>query len=145
MKLRLQTDYALRALIYLAHTQRTTRAEEIAEAFIVSKDHLVKVIQMMARHGFVRTYPGRKGGVQLARGADQILVKDVMQAIEGKHGILDCVSDPNVCPMEPGCSLRRLLINAEQAFYDAIGATTVADLCAGRNKGGLANLVIPES
>ena len=142
MKLRLQTDYALRALIFLGFVNRKSKAEEIATTFNVSKDHLVKVIQQLSRHGFVRTFSGRNGGIALASDASEIKVRDVIHAIEGRNGVLECVSDPDFCPMEPGCGLRRLLMQAEDAFYDTIGDTTIADLCSRRQRGGIVNLSI---
>ena len=140
MKLRLQTDYALRTLVLLGSENRKMTAAEIADAFLISKDHLIKVIQQLAQLGFLRALPGRNGGVVLTREASEISVREVIQAMEGSSGILACFSDPSFCPMEPGCRLRRLLMNAESAFYDALGNVTVADLFRGRNKGGIVNL-----
>ena len=140
MKLRLQTDYALRTLILLGHENRKMTAAEIADAFIISKDHLVKVIQQLARLGFVRALPGRNGGVVLTQDSSEILVGDVIAAMEGATGILACVHDPSFCPMEPNCALRRVLMTAEKAFYDSLGSVTVEDLFRGRNKGGIVNL-----
>lgn len=140
MKLRLQTDYALRALIYLAHVDRRCTAQEIATGFDVSKDHLVKVIQQLSRSGFVFTQPGRNGGISLARPATEITVHEVIKVMEGRQGVLECVADPNVCPMEPGCGLRKLLIGAEDAFYQALGNATIANFSDRRQKGGIVNL-----
>ena len=140
MKLRLQTDYALRALIFLGYVDRKSTAEEIAATFDVSKDHLVKVIQQLSRLGYVRALPGRGGGVVLTQDAAEILVGDVIKAMEGAVGILGCVNDSKFCPMEPGCRLRRVLMSAEAAFYDELGTVSIADLYRGRKKGGIINL-----
>ena len=142
MKLRIQTDYALRTLILLGVEDRKMTAAEIADAFLISKDHLVKVIQQLSRLGYVRATPGRHGGVRLTRDSSEISVREVIEAMEGATGILACVSDPSFCPMEPGCHLRRVLMKAESAFYDALESTTIADLFRGRRKGGIVNLEI---
>jgi len=142
MKLRIQTDYALRTLILLGNEKRKMTATEIADAFLISKDHLVKVIQQLSRLGYVRAVPGRNGGVLLTRDASEILVGEVIKAMEGATGALACVNDSSFCPMEPGCRLRHVLMDAEAAFYDAFGTTSIADLFRGRNKGGLVNLNI---
>lgn len=144
MKLRIQTDYALRTLMYLGHTGGPASAREIAERFVISKDHLTKVIQMLAKHGYVRTTPGRGGGVSLRRSADQIVVRDVVECFEGRNTVLDCVATPEVCPLEPGCRLRKVLIRAEAAFYAALADTTIADLTANQRRGGMANLELNE-
>ena len=83
MKLRIQTDYALRTLILLGHENRKMTAAEIADAFLISKDHLVKVIQQLSRLGYVRALPGRNGGVVLTRDASEIQVREVIKAMEG--------------------------------------------------------------
>jgi len=140
MKLRVQTDYALRTLMYLAYTDRTASARQIADHFAISKDHLTKVIQLLARHGYVRTTPGRGGGVSLRRAADRIVVREVVERFEGRNEVLDCVATPEVCPLEPGCRLRGLLIRAEAAFFETLSDTTVADLTANQRRGGMANL-----
>ena len=142
MKLRIQTDYALRTLILLGHEDRKMTAAEIADAFLISKDHLVKVIQQLARLGYVRALPGRHGGVVLTRDASEIQVREVIEAMEGATGIIACVDDSSFCPMEPGCRLRRVLMDAESAFYDAFGTVSIAELFRGRDKGGLINLKI---
>jgi len=142
MRLKLQTDYALRVLLYLAAADRLCPVDEIAGAYAISREHLVKVVQQLAREGWVATRAGRQGGVELSRPAAQISVADVVAAFEGRREILECVSTPSVCVLEPGCDLRRLLMAAEQAFYDALGATTVAELVR-RRRGGIANLSIP--
>src|SRR5688572_71818 len=49
MVLKMQTDYALRTLIYLAHVGGQASANEIAEAYGISRDHLLKVIQPARR------------------------------------------------------------------------------------------------
>ena len=121
MKLRLQTDYALRTLILLGHAKRKMTAAEIADAFLISKDHLVKVIQELSRLGYVRALPGRGGGVVLTQDPSEIFVHDVVKAIEGETGILACVNDTAFCPMQPGCHLRRVLMEAEAAFYEVTG------------------------
>ena len=142
MKLRIQTDYALRTLMLLGCEDRKMTATEIADAFLISKDHLVKVIQQLSRLGYVRAMPGRNGGVLLLRDAADISVGEIIKSMEGQTGILDCVTDSKFCPMEPGCRLRRLLVEAEAAFYDTMAEVTIADLFRGRSKGGIVNLKI---
>ena len=143
MRLRLQTDFALRVLLFLGFVDRKATADEIARSFDVSRDHLVKVVQLLSTHGFVRTPPGRRGGMILTRDPRDVTVREVVEKVEGRHGVLDCVTSPEGCPMEPGCDLRRLLMSAEEAFYNKLESTTLADLTHGkRRQGGLYNLQI---
>jgi Rrf2 family nitric oxide-sensitive transcriptional repressor len=150
VNLKTQTDYALRTLLYLAFVDEKVTAERIADAYRISKDHLVKVIQQLARLGYVRSLPGRTGGVKLAKPAGQINLADVISDFEGRQGVLACVSDPTVCNLEPGCLLRVQLIKAERAFYDTLRPFTIADLIKPARRaetdspaGGMYNLGVP--
>jgi Rrf2 family nitric oxide-sensitive transcriptional repressor len=163
MHLKLKTDYALRVLLLLAHHDAHDDAhddarngaadgrgrpaplstEQVAETFGISRDHVVKVVQALARHGWVRTRPGRGGGIVLATDPATLRVDEVVAAFEPRQGVLDCVLHPAVCVLEPGCDLRRLLIDAEQAFYDVLAGRTVAELVARRpRRGGIHNLAL---
>ncbi|MFT9208233.1 RrF2 family transcriptional regulator, partial [Acetobacter orientalis] len=59
MRLTLYTDYALRTLLYLGiHADRRVSIREIALAYGISENHLVKVIHNLGRGGFVATHRG---------------------------------------------------------------------------------------
>jgi Rrf2 family nitric oxide-sensitive transcriptional repressor len=148
--LKTQTDYALRTLLYLAFVGEKVTVDSIAKAYGISKDHLVKVVQQLARLGYVRSQSGRTGGVRLSKAPEQINVADVVADFEGRSGVLACVSEPEVCVLEPGCLLRTMLIQAEAAFYGILRKATIADLvrvpaggAAGAAKpGGMYNLTV---
>jgi Rrf2 family nitric oxide-sensitive transcriptional repressor len=154
MKLKLKTDYALRVLLFLAHRQTALApddvppvpVDDVAGAFGISRDHVVKVVQSLVRSGWVETRAGRGGGLVLAADPATITVAEVVAAFEERSGVLECVERPAVCVLEPGCRLRRLLIGAEEAFYRALAGQTIADLAdiKGR-KGGLRNLHLTEN
>ena len=146
MKLKLHTDFALRVLIYLAHRDEDSSSTgDIATAFDISKNHLTKVVQDLVRTGYVISRPGRHGGIRLARPADEIDVAEVIGILEGRQGVLECVASPEVCVLEPGCRLRRRLMQAEAAFYDTLSGTTIADVASPRGRGGVRNLDVAEA
>ena len=150
MQLKLKTDYGLRVLLYLARRAdlegdwtavEPVSAETVASAFDISREHLVKVVQNLTRLGYVSTRAGRGGGLLLAEDPEVIDVGEVIERLEGREGGLDCVATPKVCVLEPGCRLRRKLMEAEAAFFDALRGTTVAELASVRGRrGGLLNL-----
>ena len=143
MHLKLQTDYALRVLLYLGYAGRAAPVDEMARAFDISREHLVKVVQALARRALVATRPGRGGGVELLPAGGKATVADVVAHFEGRRTVLECVLKPKVCVLEPGCDLRRLLMSAEDAFYGALAGTTIADLAKPSGKhGGLRHLAL---
>lgn len=129
MKLNLFTDYALRSLMYLSwHRNRTVTAEEIARFYGISRDHIVKVIQELSRHGYVQARRGRGGGSVLARDPRQITVCEVITTFEGPPALLDCLRTSNVCAIETSCQLKRVLSEAQTRMFAYLDTVTVEDI-----------------
>jgi len=133
MRLTLHTDYALRALIYLAlRTDRRVAIREIAEAHRISENHLVKVVHSLGRGGFVATARGKGGGLRLGRPAAEIRVGDVVRFTEDDMALVACFQ-PNGpgCALIDVCRLQRLIAEALQAFLAVLDGVTLADLVGG--------------
>lgn len=152
MHLTLQTDYALRALIYLATLDEGGAADEgsegkwptvrqMAEAYDVSQPHLVKVVQQLAHAGFVVTRPGRGGGVRLAQRPADIVVGDVVRAMEPNLAPVVCMDREaeRKCVIAPACGLIAPLRDATEQFLAVLDNYTVADCI--RKREGLKDLL----
>src|SRR5262249_30282520 len=91
MRLTAFTDFGLRALMRLAGSpQRSFTVQEIAEEFGISRDHLMKAVRELARHGFITTQRGAAGGIRLARSANEIRLGEVVRALEARHALVEC-------------------------------------------------------
>ena len=129
MKLTLQTDYALRILLYLANQGDTyVRLRDISDAYQVSHNHLIKVVQNIHQHGFVVTKPGRSGGMKLARLPQAISIGEVVSAVEPDLSLVECMSDGSECVIAPMCQIKHAMWRARQAFFEVLNATTLADV-----------------
>jgi Rrf2 family nitric oxide-sensitive transcriptional repressor len=136
MQLTRYSDYSLRVLIYLAvRPDQLATIEEIAQAYGISKAHLMKVVHQMGRAGFLETVRGRGGGFRLAREPEDITVGEVIRYTEDKMDLVECF-DPETshCRIEPVCGLRGVLEEALDAFLKALDRHTLADLVARRRK-----------
>ncbi|MGH0032586.1 MAG: RrF2 family transcriptional regulator [Myxococcota bacterium] len=136
MQLTRYSDYSLRVLIYLAvRSDRLVTIEEIAQAYDISKAHLMKVVHQMGRAGFLETVRGRGGGFRLARAPEEILVGDVIRHTEDKLDLVECFDpDTSRCRIEPACGLRGVLEEALDAFLETLDRYSLADLVARRRK-----------
>jgi len=135
MRLSLHTDYALRALIYLAaRPGEAPTAGAIARAYGISKHHLVKVLQRLRGLGYLATVRGRSGGVRLACSASEIRLGDVVRRIEPLE-MAECF-DPaaNTCPIVQACLLKPQLGAALAAYLKVLDGYTVADIAANRQE-----------
>jgi Rrf2 family nitric oxide-sensitive transcriptional repressor len=134
MQLTRYSDFSLRVLMYLAvRSERLATIDEIAEAYGISRAHLMKVVHQLGRAGFLETTRGRGGGVQLARAPEEIGVGEVVRFTEGRMDLVECF-DPATshCRIEPACGLRGVLEEALEAFLGALDRHTLADLISRR-------------
>jgi Rrf2 family nitric oxide-sensitive transcriptional repressor len=128
------TDYSLRVLLYTAAEPagRATIAD-IAKAFGISRNHLMKVVHNLGRLGVLANTRGRNGGVRLARDAAGINIGEVVRAVERSDLAAECFqSDANTCPLKGVCRLEHTLREAVEAFYRVLDGCTLADLVANR-------------
>lgn len=128
MRLALQTDFALRTLIYLAANPGRAKIGEIAEFYAISAHHVAKAVHTLVRNGYVRGLRGLGGGIELALAADDIRVGDVILQFEGNLHLLECVGTLNVCVIQPNCRLRFHLAEAERLFSNYLNTITLRDL-----------------
>lgn len=125
MKLTKQTDYALRTLMHLATRSRgeRTQAQEIAKAYNIPLNHLTKIVHKLAQLGYINTYRGRNGGIELARPAANITIRQVIEDFEPSLHPTDC----QVCGVK-NCCLQYHFNVAIKAFMQSLSNTTIADV-----------------
>lgn len=132
MRLTLHTDYALRTLIYMGlHANRRVSIHEIADAYDISENHLVKVIHRLSRLGLIDARRGRGGGLVLAHAPEDIRIGDVVRKTEDDMRLVSCESahtEGTSCILSDMCKLRGALAQALDAFMKILDATTLADL-----------------
>lgn len=144
MHLTLHADYSLRVLLYLASRPgRITSTQELADAYGISKHHLVRVVQTLAGQGYVDAKAGRTGGVTLARSPEDINVGKVVRAAEPSFHLVECFDrERNTCPISPACGLKGVLAEARDAFLAVLDRYTLADV-VGRSRTDLADFFLP--
>jgi Rrf2 family nitric oxide-sensitive transcriptional repressor len=128
MRLSLHTDFALRSLMFLAARSGRASVNDIAGFFGISRDHLAKVAQRLAQEGYIRTLRGVGGGLELTRSPDDIRIGEVIEAFEGSMHLLDCVTLPGLCVIQPGCRLRGVLAEAERLQREYLNSVRLSDV-----------------
>ena len=132
MRLTTFTDYALRVLLFV-----TTAPEghgtigQIARAYGVSENHLVKVAHLLGKEGFLLNTRGRSGGLRLARHPSAINVGALVRITEGPSVLAECFEPQGGnCPIARSCGLIAVLQEADDAFYRVLDRYTLQDLVA---------------
>jgi Rrf2 family nitric oxide-sensitive transcriptional repressor len=142
MRLAEYTDYTLRVLMYCAaNRDRLVTIAEIADSHAVSKNHLMKIVNDLARQGVLATTRGRGGGLRLVKDPKEIRIGEVVRASETDFRLVECFdAATNTCGMSATCRLRGLLDRALLAYFKELDSATLQDMvpqpAPQRGKGG---------
>ena len=130
------TDYAMRVLLYLGRQPgKLCSIAEIANAYGVSQNNLMKICNDLVNAGYLDSVRGRHGGIRLARPADAINVGELIRHTESDFDLVECTS----CLIAPACGLTSALDEALGAFMAVLDGYSLADLIA--RKGDFGHLL----
>ncbi|WAC25491.1 RrF2 family transcriptional regulator [Ancylobacter sp. SL191] len=125
MRLTRYSDFAMRVMVYLAaRDEGPCSVAEIAGAYGISQNHLMKVMNDLGRAGFITAARGRRGGFRLARPAETINMGALLRHTEEDFALVDC---PN-CRLGGCCALSAVLDEALAAFLGVFDRYTLADV-----------------
>ena len=126
MQITRQADYALRAVIYLSRLDENKKAATsiIAREQNIPPSFLAKIISQLSIAGLIHTARGARGGVSLARSADEISVLDVIEAIDGPVYLNECTQKSNACPFMDSCPLKELWCEARDELVQKLSGAT---------------------
>lgn len=129
MQLTRHTDYSIRVLIYLGlNPDRLVTISEIAEAYGISRNHLVKVVHGLGKRGYVNTYRGQNGGLRLAHDPSEISLGAVVRQTEA-FTLVECFDmETDTCPITPACVIKGVLAHAQESFLKVLDGYTLADV-----------------
>lgn len=103
---------------------------EIAEAYGISRGHLMKGRQSLSAFGYLKTTRGTGGGLTLARAPASIAVGNLLRATESGIPTVECVGARGTCRIAAAYSLPGMFAQAIERFYATLDRYTLADLMA---------------
>ena len=128
MQLTQFTDIGLRTLMYAAKHQRASlmTVSELATQFQLSQNHLVKVVAVLVRLGWLQSVRGRNGGLKLSIPPASLTLGTIIRELEGSDSLIDCKKAH--CVLEGSCRLQGILHQSMQQLYEWLDQYTLADL-----------------
>lgn len=130
MRLTAFTDYGLRILMRMAaQPEQAISTAALAQDFGLSRHHLTKIIQRLAKGGILSTRRGGGGGAMLARDPAKIALGAVVRLLEQGQVLVDCFAPGGgTCTVTGRCALKSRLRRAEAAFLADLDRSTLADI-----------------
>ena len=136
MQVPAKTDYALRAAAELARAaiegMGPVKGESISEAQGIPKKFMENILHDLKRAGLVRTRRGASGGYWLAQPPEEIVLADVIRAIEGPlANVRGEYPEAVEYPQGPSEALREVWIAVRANLRAVLESVTLADLADG--------------
>jgi Rrf2 family iron-sulfur cluster assembly transcriptional regulator len=125
-------EYAIRAVIHLATLPQgqLLLSRKIAEETGIPAHFLAKILQDLARRGFLRSVKGPSGGFCLKRPAERIALVNIVDAVDGPAAFERCLEAFEECNAEAPCGLHDGWIALRSRIMDYLERTTIAEAAA---------------
>ena len=124
------TDYAVVVMSQMAlRPDETNSAHDIAADTGVPLPTVSKLLGTLARSGLMTSQRGVAGGYTLSRGAEDITMAEIIQALEGPIALTACVDGAESnCDVESLCPMRGNWNRVNTAIHAALSSVTLADM-----------------
>ena len=123
-------EYVLRALTYLSsqNQRELSSVHEIAKSEDLPTPYLAKLLQQLAQSGILTSVKGPKGGFGLARRPEDITLMEVVEAVDGTEGFIQCAVGLPECSDTSPCPLHDTWKPLRTSITDYMSEQTLADL-----------------
>jgi Rrf2 family protein len=127
------TDYALRAVCYIAKKNRSkVTVEELVDKLSVPRSFMRKILQSLSRNKVLKSTKGQGGGFKLAIPAKKLYLIKIMNIFQGDFVLSGCFLKKDICPNKGKCLLRKKIKNIEQNVLSQLKAINIASLLGKR-------------
>ncbi len=125
------SEYALLSLDVIRNSDVPIGAEQLATNLCIPKSFLAKILQSLAKQGILESRKGAHGGFILAKKVENISVRDIIYAAEGKApAVFDCTTYASTCPNGAigTCSISPFLMNFQTKIDDFLDGLMLSDI-----------------
>jgi Rrf2 family protein len=126
-------EYGVICALHLARraSEGPVTGRDLAAKEKLPADYVEQILLRLRRADIVKSTRGARGGYALARPAERISVRDVIQASELATFELHCVSHPveeERCSAAHNCSIRPVWMMLQRRIDDVLESVNLADL-----------------
>ena len=123
------TDYGIRALCFIAKENgRIIAVPEFVKALKVPRPFLRKILQALAKNGFIRSHRGIGGGFRLAIPPDKLYIVEVAETFQGPMDLNECFLKKKICPDRKRCPLKKKMDKIEKYVISELSSITIGEL-----------------
>ena len=130
MKISTRSRYGLRLLLELAEHEngKSVFLNEIARKQEISEKYLSKLVIPLRGAGIIQSERGAHGGYALAKDADSISLREIVDCLEGGLSLIDCADAPGTCSKARNCAARNVWGGLEKVMKDYCDSLSLGDI-----------------
>lgn len=117
---------AIHSMILITNSKENINVAHIAEITKSSRHHIAKVLQRLAKEGFLESNRGPNGGFQLKINPEDISLLNIFEAVEGKIQESGCLSDNPLCPFDK-CLMGNIINRMTLEFREYLDSQKLSD------------------
>jgi Rrf2 family iron-sulfur cluster assembly transcriptional regulator len=139
MRLTTKGRFAVTAMLDMAMRQSggPVALAGISQRQKISLSYLEQLFGKLRRNGLVESVRGPGGGYYLAKGLDEIVVSDIIQAVDEPMDATQCGGQGN-CHDEHACMTHDLWITLNNKIFEYLSSINLAQLAAKQCAGKIA-------
>ena len=130
------TDYAVRALKYLAEKGKEASAAELTRNVKIPWPFMRKIMQLLGKSGFVESKKGPGGGFLLLKKPEEIMLMELISLFQGRVCLNECVFKKKICINKSSCFLSKKLGEIEEYAYLVLSRINLKEIIEGGRKYG---------
>ena len=125
-----QVEYAIIALadMHAGNPGQLFAVRGICEQHAIPFDVMSKTMQRLTRAKILRSIQGVNGGYQIIRDLSTVCLLELMEAVVGKVGVVICLKEGKVCPLEENCNVVSGMSVLDHRIKDVYKSTTILEL-----------------
>jgi Rrf2 family protein len=129
LKLTKKADYGLIALKDLTvRSPQSASAKDIADRYGLPLPLLSKILQKLAKTGFLNSVQGTNGGYRLARDPAEISAFEIIRAIDGPIFLTACFTEHGGCEHSEKCNVRDPLRRVHEGIVQLLSGIKLTDI-----------------
>ena len=122
------TDYALRALCYIAKQDKMVAVTELVKVLGVPRPFMRKILQLLNKKKILKSYKGQAGGFKLRLLPKKIYLIQIMRIFQKQVGLSECFLKKDICPNKGKCILRKKIQVIESSVLRQLKEINIASL-----------------
>ena len=130
MRLSTKSRYGTRAMLDIAinYEKGPVSVKSLAKRQDISVKYMEQLIPLLKLAGLIRSVRGAGGGYTLSKHADQIKLRDIIDALEGSIFPVDCVDNPEMCDRAKKCVTYEIWKDIQNTINNMLDSITLADI-----------------